>query len=606
MLKVERKYYTIFKEQLEQKNSLLEYFSQLNVENWVEFFEDYYNRETKYLTRIIVPPKGEDVYSYSLVLLDDVDTSTRALIAKANNSLLANYFNESKWDLISELFNTVRYLELNISANILIDIISNESIEDEVREHAAITLSVVHENTLTPFWDSLNLKKDAFLIPSYISFFEKTNPIKGLSKLLLIKDEPDDIEAYETPVFYSLLQVGNSLSDIEKYQELSVKLPIWATNFINGIFEDYPELDTLQEKIEKPNERILKNIGLSSLVWDDLTVQEEDLTIRNSLELLIDKIKKRPDLLKVVNQQKYSVISPDYIDSMTDVITELQTTIYSNVSGNYNEPPKEPVFDIPENSIYYDNPTIFLYPYFLDTDRTEKAGVIPYAKQTSLAIVIHKDNTQYKEWLKLRATVQNENSLPENQEREADLLVTKAESKKWLKGLVEDIYNNSGQIHTIRGYVFHSIIKQFVINNIENDEALGQVLKAPTDLSILKEKLQFFRSLGVRESIDKNSILLLDPSDAFKETDNGQKFMPDLQQNFRVITVKHGLEIPVGIGFSLFALPRLLEKGNWKVLKDLVLNKLSDQREKFFKVGIELLPTQSTTITIQELEPVIA
>lgn len=595
----ERNYYTIFKRSLDLP--IVKFFSKLDLQDWIELFNDYYRHELTYLLRIFDVPKGEDIYSYGLIWVNNVSPEVKELITKSNNKLLSDFIIENNSDLLNEIFKAIRYLKLDVNKELLFQIVSNRNAVQKTRELAAATLIVVHENSVSNFWDNLDLEKDHFLIPAYIAFHRKSNPVKGLKKLLLISERPKNIAPFETPIVYSLLQISTSSSSIQDFKLIQPKLPSWVTKFIKELYEDYPELYTFKDKVQKPYEDILMKIGLDNSVWEDLATQEEDLTIRNSLELLLDKIKKRPDVLRIVNQDKYSVISPEYIDSMSDIIEELQTIIYAKVSGNYHEPPKEPVFDIPENSIYYDNPSIFLYPYFLDSDRTEKAGVIPYANQRAIAIIIHKDNKQYKEWIKLRTAVQNRLSADE---RATDLLITEIESKNWLIKLVEDIYNNNGQIHTIRGYVFHSIIKQFVIKNIENDEALGQVLKAPTDLSIVKEKLEFFQQPKVGTSVSKNSILLLDPSDAFKETENGQAFMPSLNTNFRIITVKHGLEIPVGIGYSLFALPRLLEKSNWKTLKEFMLNKLSGQREKFIRVGIELLPTQSTKAKTKNIQPI--
>ena len=529
---IERKYYSKFKQTLAQP--LLKYFSRLDLEDWVDFFEDYYRHHEVFLLRILDTPKGEDIYSYGLIWVNNVDSATRELITRANNKLLSNYIVENNPHLLEETFKAIRYLKLDISQELLTQIVINKGSPQKLRELAAITLIAVHENSATTFWDNLDLETDKFLIPSFIAFHRKNNPIKGLEMLTLLHEKPDSIYSFETPILYSLLEISTSISNIEQYKLLQRKLPSWAFVFIKELFDDYPELNDLKVKIQKPQEDILEKMGVDYSVLEDETLPKE---LMNSLHLLIEKVTKYPGFLKTVNQKKYSVIQPEYIDYMKDIIDELCTAIYSSVNGNFHEPPKEPVFDIPENSIYYDNPAIFLYPYFLDQDRIEKAGVIPYAYQTSIAIVLHKDTSLYKKWQALRDTAIRNNSLTSNQEREADLFISLEDSKKWLKELVEDIYDKKGQIHSIRGYVFHSIIKQFVIQNVENDDSLGEVLKAPTDLSIVKEKLVFFKEPKVGVNVDKNSILLLDPSDAFEETENGQVFMPALQSTFFKICI---------------------------------------------------------------------
>jgi|GEM_PF-807444 len=585
----ESNYYNKFEQSSGQ--SLLKYFSTLDLEDWIDFFDDYYRHELTFLLRILDTPKGEDIYSYGLIWVNNVDSATRELITRGNDILLSKYIVQNDSDLLEETFKAIRYLKLNVNQDLLAQIISSKEGKPKLRELAAITLIAVHENSATTFWDNLDLESDQFLIPSYIAFHRKNNPVKGLGKLKLLQQKPENISVFETPILYSLLQISTSTSSVEEYKVMQRKFPTWANTFIKELFDDYPELDDFKNKVKKPYEDILEKMGIEYSVLEDKTLPKE---LMNSLSLLIEKVTKNPAILGVVNQKRYNIISPDYIDDMKIIIDELFVAVYSSVNGKYHEPPKEPVYDIPENSIYYDKPTIFLYPYFLDQDRIEKAGVIPYATQTSIAIVLHKDNCLYKKWQALRDTAIKDNSLENNQEREVDIRISKADSKKWLKELVENIYNTNGQIHSIRGYVFHSIIKQFVIENVENDDTLGEVLKAPTDLSIVKEKLVFFKQPKVGEQIDRNSILLLDPSDAFKETENGQVFMSFLQSTFfKVVTVRHGLDIPIGIGYSLFALPRLLNNGTWKKLQVLMKDKLSSHKENLSKVGIELIETEA-------------
>ncbi len=77
---------------------------------------------------------------------------------------------------------------------------------------------------------------------------------RGLEKLKLINERPENIAVFEIPILYSLLQVSTSSSCVEEYKILQHKLPTWATTFIKELFDDYPELDTLKEKIQRPYE----------------------------------------------------------------------------------------------------------------------------------------------------------------------------------------------------------------------------------------------------------------------------------------------------------------------------------------------------------------
>ncbi|RZL44034.1 MAG: hypothetical protein EOP00_21665 [Pedobacter sp.] len=61
---------------------------------------------------------------------------------------------------------------------------------------------------------------------------------------------PDDVDAFETPILYNLIQVSNSIGDIEKYKKLRKRFPEWANDLISDLFEDYPELMALKKHLE--------------------------------------------------------------------------------------------------------------------------------------------------------------------------------------------------------------------------------------------------------------------------------------------------------------------------------------------------------------------
>jgi len=257
---IERSYYSKFKQLLDQ--SLLKYFSTLDLEDWIDFFDDYYRHELTFLLRILDTPKGEDIYSYGLIWVNNVDSATRELITRGNDILLSKYIVQNDSDLLEETFKAIRYLKLNVNQDLLAQIISSKEGKPKLRELAAITLIAVHENSATTFWDNLDLENDQFLIPSYIAFHRKNNPVKGLGKLKLLQQKPENISVFETPILYSLLQISTSTSSVEEYKVMQRKFPTWANTFIKELFDDYPELDEFKSKTQKPYEDILKKLEL--------------------------------------------------------------------------------------------------------------------------------------------------------------------------------------------------------------------------------------------------------------------------------------------------------------------------------------------------------
>lgn len=254
----ERKYYSKFKYKKEE--SLLGYFFHLDTEDWREFFDDYFNKRAEYLLQIFKPSRGEDLYSYSLIIIEDVAVETKTSLTRAIDDLLSSYYSDKMFDLLEEVLNTVRYLELPIDTGILTEIIKNSSIENRVREVSAITLSVVFQNSLVAFWDSLDLEKDHFLIPSYIGFFKRINPIKGIQKLKILGVKPNDTFPFIAPVKAALCQILISPADFSEFAGLEDTLPNWAKDFIYQLTQDYIELHEFYKRLRRIKQRVFKSI----------------------------------------------------------------------------------------------------------------------------------------------------------------------------------------------------------------------------------------------------------------------------------------------------------------------------------------------------------
>ena len=248
----ERNYYNKYKEN--NADNLLEYFDGLNLNDWYEFFDDYYKFQTAYLSCIFNCPKGEDVYSCGLTLLKGVCLYTKGLITKAHERLFSEYFYcENHDELLKEFFHAVRYLELKIRQSYFLIIIESGKESDEIRECASLAYINVYEDSNDSFWDKLDLSKDLFLIPDYIAFFRKKDPIKGLKKLILIQEKPDNTDYYESPIAASLKTISTSGKDIKDFVDIynSKVFPIWARDYIDSLFEYFPELKKVKDKIDE-------------------------------------------------------------------------------------------------------------------------------------------------------------------------------------------------------------------------------------------------------------------------------------------------------------------------------------------------------------------
>jgi hypothetical protein len=607
---IEKNYYVKFKEK--DYNHRFEYFHKLNINDWIDLFEDYYRGEFGFLLKMFDIPKGEDIYSYALISVKGIDTNTKNLIAEANKILLQKYILEKDHDgIIEEILGTIDYLELDIVPEILHKIIKDKNESENIRESAALTLTSVYENSAVSFWESIDFYADNFLIPLYITFYANINPIQGLQKLSIINKKPDDILMFELPVVDSLLQISTSLSYIEDFKKIYKSFPSWVLNFIHDLFDEYTELENLKKKLYSKKVNILdgiRNIGfdLGEININEQLPNEIDCSCRRFImSLEIGDLKK-----SVFNESSINIINFDLIKPQKNTLKELQKQIedifisdfhYKNCDFNIPDN-DEKMYEIDERSMFYKKKSLFLYPYYLDIDRKRHAGVIPYAYQKSMAIVIRKDNKFYEEWVGVRERIKQE--FPKSEDWELDLMIKDydIDTTDWLKRLIADLYRNKGYIHSIRGYVFDAIIQQFIIKNLKADTQIGYLIKPSTAIRNLREELDYFSEYNSNKFLKiKNnppSILVLDPVEAFGDTVNKRDIIEYVDKTlFDIINVTHGLKIPIGIGYSLYMLPELLKNNTWKRIQDFAINKLSASRVYYYALGIEIMKTEEQKTT---------
>jgi hypothetical protein len=416
--------------------------------------------------------------------------------------------------------------------------------------------------------------------------------------LLLLSEAPADLASFKFPILYSLRQASISISDLEKYRELRKRFPGWASQLITRLFETYPDLRHLKEDLQSPYEDILLKLGLEPTILNDRTIPVE---LRASLESLLKKIIQNPEQSYKALAKELNFIDPVYIETVDIYVQQLKEKLKELGFDPPAGRAKDQVFEATENKTYYKIPTLFLYPYFLDENRVgdNDAGVIPYAWQTGIAVVINKSNKKYKEWHTIRDETRKNLDLQNEPDRHIDRAVRQEVSIKWLTTLIESLYKDeAAEINSVRGYVMYAFIQQFADLHITDNRKMVKILRRTADIDSFRvtSKLPFYAAnIDAAENLNPNQILLLDPADAYNISRNGTRIFKNLNDEYDIVYVRHGLNIPVGIGFSLYALPYLLKNDVWRVLQEFMIEKLRFFETLFGEIGIKLMTKGSLT-----------
>lgn len=289
----------------------------LNKEEWIEILSEYGNQDYENLLQIFEASKMIDVKDIFLIELSEVNPLSKSMICEVSNMLIADGILNHKKEFIDELLELSRYLEINISTDKLKNIITNQKNCDNTRVNAALLFN--DRKDQQDFWDSVNFKENTFLLPYYMMFYERINPIKSLSALKIFSSKPENIQDFEWTVRNSLLTLINYPNQFNIFWSEEKSLPQWIFKYIEESVLKYEELHYLHELITVGNNRTIRTekkilpdlrIGLS--VFPDIMILELLLQIESfrDFELKIETIYKPWNkLFKELDLGKVDVIT---------------------------------------------------------------------------------------------------------------------------------------------------------------------------------------------------------------------------------------------------------------------------------------------------------
>ena len=208
------------------------------------------------------------------------------------------------------------------------------------------------------------------------------------------------------------------------------------------------------------------------------------------------------------------------------------------------------------------NEVVYLFPFFMTPQRRTTWGVLPYARHTQLGLLLHKTHLHRKR-------------LMDDIARQGD----EPESLEWLANLLAKVEELDGKIFAVDGYLHDELLPLMVLKlgddpSGERFYRVGQVVE-PRE----KERMGIFDSQAKRQK----NVRVIDLADR-------RDYEPYLKKGFQILEVRHTLDIPVGIGYSLLMLPMLIEGGLWKEMLGVVRKHLGRPEivQKLSDVGIEV------------------
>ncbi len=296
---------------------------------------------------------------------------------------------------------------------------------------------------------------------------------------------------------------------------------------------------------------ILQHVGLTSadLLIDDLPHEFEE-SLRHLEDYIEDDQNKKESIGKQCNLSIFLCSNfsyPDEIDNGLRKLHELISLELSQVGDKTLQNHPHTSIDMQIRKRIEFLPTVFLFPFFWIKSLRPYWGLIRYGYQKRMGVVLSKKG-EY--WNTLNRPVWGR-------------LVDR-------QRVLEDVFDlacrRGAKIHVFQGYIFDELSEMIFqeyaesINSLEVLLPKFQGLKEPHQYSdFCKNKLEEWLA-GKESPVCRDSIVLVDPG----EIDKIKRYCPEGHPDLTYFVFEHDINVPLGVGFSLTALPQLLKGQLWR------------------------------------------
>ena len=267
-------------------------------------------------------------------------------------------------------------------------------------------------------------------------------------------------------------------------------------------------------------------------------------------------------------------------DSQTFIQTSLEAKLPAQVQQGI---PPYGRFDIVNFPGLSREPAICTFPFLLSDKRRRWWGVIPYGRHWAIGVYVHPYHDAYLKMEKLDilsrvfAAPIHENP------------------KIWVGDLLRSVEKKQGKIYSLNGFIDQEIIEP-IVAQFPEDPTIETTYRNRFDVIKPDQDNPDERVLHVicaERDIGERHVVLVDLAVAQEAEDDSAR-MPDVLKNHRLFRIRHGLDIPVGIGFTLQAIHPLVTKRRWHELVHGVIKVLEPAAEDLARIGIELDKTLAT------------
>ena len=267
--------------------------------------------------------------------------------------------------------------------------------------------------------------------------------------------------------------------------------------------------------------------------------------------LYLESVTGDSTLFEAAERNDYYVYHAKWIPEYDDGLSRLRETVVSYLRANLPDDPVpvrttafKPEFDaIRWTSLAANRRVVYPFPFILTPRRRYDWFVLQYAWHRRIGIALHRDNPNLAQWKAMVKT---------------DEAPTPSDANAWLDKLLDEIRTEDAHLYGVEGWIQQELI-QLLVGRIENPllrEALpkfsSSLMSRDLHESFPLPDLKVFPGKAWRK-YDAFIFDLADREAIEASTEPGEPY-----ESLETIVYPHGIELPVGVGFTISMAPAIL------------------------------------------------
>lgn len=284
---------------LSTSERLLSFFDSLNEVEWIHFFEDLAAQRAS-VFEILLPPRGEDLLSFSSAQLSKLGATSQRLSARALEQVISSHLVNGTRNLALDLFLLASSYRDAFSISFLGSVVHNTRNSEEIRVAAAKVLANQAESVPIAVWRRLEaniLPELPGLAPFLLSGLSVQSPHQALEALARIQSM-GETDALEYPLRITLRKILASEGGAQFLFDTLTNAPPWVRGIVErvlsfsefsaarkavGLKEQYEITKTTREL-----EQYLKGLSPRPLWLDSSSRSVASSVVRRSLEAMVE------------------------------------------------------------------------------------------------------------------------------------------------------------------------------------------------------------------------------------------------------------------------------------------------------------------------------